>query len=222
MAENNIEQARFNMVEQQIRPWEVLDQQVLSTLAEVPREDFVPEGYRNVAFADTEIPLGHGEHMMKPVIEGRMLQALAVQPTDKVLEVGTGSGFITACLASMGGYVTSFDIHADFTAQAHSRLEQLGFRNATVTTGDALAVPSDNRSFDVIAVTGSVPNEKAVELLQNELSTGGRLFVIIGEAPIMEACLITRVGDNQWRREMLFETEVAPLANVSTPEPFKF
>ncbi|HEC16803.1 MAG TPA: protein-L-isoaspartate O-methyltransferase [Sedimenticola sp.] len=222
MAENNIEQARFNMVQQQIRPWEVLDQQVLSTLTGVPREDFVPDGYRNVAFADIEIPLGHGEHMMKPVIEARMLQALAVRPTDKVLEIGTGSGFITACLASLGGYVTSLDIHADFTAQAHARLEKLGLRNVTVKTADALAIPSDNRSFDVIAVTGSVPDPKAVELLQNQLNIGGRLFVIVGEAPVMEACLITRVGDNQWRREMLFETEIAPLVNVAAPEPFTF
>ena len=127
MSENNFEQARFNMVEQQIRPWEVLDPQVLNTLAEVPRENFVPEEYRNVAFADVEIPLGHGEQMMKPVIEARMLQSLAVKPEDKVLEVGTGSGFITACLASLGGYITSFDIHADFTAQAHYPTGSTGF-----------------------------------------------------------------------------------------------
>lgn len=222
MAENNVEQARFNMIEQQIRPWDVVDPQVLNALAEVPRENFVPERYRNVAFADVEIPLSHGERMMKPVIEARMLQALAVKPGDKVLEVGTGSGFITACLASLGGSITSLDIHADFTEQAFARLEALGFRNATVKTGDALAIPSDNRSFDVIAVTGSVPDPKAVELLQNQLNKGGRLFVIIGEAPIMDACLITRTGDNQWRREVLFETEIAPLANVSGPGPFEF
>jgi len=222
MAENNIEQARFNMVEQQIRPWDVLDQQVLDTLSSVPREAYVPDAYRNVAFADTEIPLGHGEQMMKPVIEGRMLQALDVEPTDMVLEIGTGSGFITACLAEMSHQVISIEIQTELAEQASAKLKAQGVSNATVKTGDGLATASTHGTFDAIAVTGSLPQAAAADGLKALLNTGGRMFVIIGEGVVMEACLITRTGENQWTTESLFETELPPLTNASITNTFQF
>jgi len=222
MAENNIEQARFNMVEQQIRPWDVLDENVLQTLKEVPREAFVPEAYRNVAFADTEIPLEHGVQMMKPVMEGRMLQALAIKPTDRVLEIGTGSGFTTACLATLGSQVISLDTQADFTKQAQARLDAQEIHNTTLKTEDVLANPADNGHFDVIAVTGSIPCAETIKPLQAQLNEGGRMFVVTGKAPVMEACLITRTGPNQWTREALFETELQPLVAAPAAEVFTF
>ncbi len=222
MAENNIEQARFNMVEQQIRPWEVLDQAVLSTLSTVPREAFVPDAYRNLAFADTEIPLEHGEQMMKPVIEGRLLQALAIKPDDKVFEIGTGSGFITACLAELGGQVISVEIQPELAKQASAKLAAQGINNAAVKTGDALAIASTYGHFDAIAVTGSLPQAEAADALKTQLNVGGRLFAIIGEGVVMEACLITRTGENQWISEVLFETELPPLASTSTANTFQF
>ncbi|MCF6354131.1 MAG: protein-L-isoaspartate O-methyltransferase [Candidatus Polarisedimenticolaceae bacterium] len=222
MAENNTEQARFNMVEQQIRPWEVLDQAVLSTLSTVPREAFVPDAYRNLAFADTEIPLGHGEQMMKPVIEGRLLQALAIKPDDKVFEIGTGSGFITACLAELGDQVISVEIQPELAKQASAKLAAQGINNAAVKTGDALATASTYGHFDAIAVTGSLPQAEAADTLKSQLNVGGRLFAIIGEGVVMEACLITRTGENQWIRETLFETELPPLTNASTANAFQF
>jgi protein-L-isoaspartate(D-aspartate) O-methyltransferase len=222
MAESNIEQARFNMVEQQVRPWEVLDQRVLGLLLEAPREAYVPEAYRNLAYADIEIPLGHDEHMMKPVLEGRMLQALNLQGTEKILEIGTGSGFITACLASLGAQVTSLDIHADLCQQAQANLEAQGIRNVTLKTTDALAGPIEGGPFDAIVITGSLPDASALEGFKSQLNAGGRLFAITGEAPIMEACLITRVGADTWQQEPLFETELTPLVNAKIPEQFSF
>ncbi|VAX10517.1 Protein-L-isoaspartate O-methyltransferase [hydrothermal vent metagenome] len=222
MAENNIEQARFNMVEQQIRPWDVLDAQVLQTFTEVQREAFVPEAYRNVAFADVEIPLDHGEQMMKPVVEARMLQALAVKSTDRILEIGTGSGFITACLAALGSQVISLDTRADFTEQAQARLKAQGVYNATVKTGDALVNPAENGSFDIITVTGSIPCKETIESLQAQLHDGGRMFVVTGEAPVMQACLITRTGAKQWTQEALFETELLPLSTAPATAAFTF
>lgn len=222
MSETNFEQARFNMVEQQVRPWEVLDQRVLSLLLEAPRDAYVPEAYRNLAYADIEIPLGHGESMMKPVLEGRMLQALNVQPNDKILEIGTGSGFITACLATLGAQITSIEIHSDLSEKAQAALQAQGIENATLRVADALASPIEGGPYDAIAITGSLPTTDALEQIKSQLSIGGRLFTITGEAPIMEATLITRVGDNAWRQEILFETELAPLANTEAPEQFTF
>jgi len=222
MAENNIEQARFNMVEQQIRPWDVLDQRVLDTLSTVPREAYVPDAYRNVAFADTEIPLGHGEQMMKPVIEARMLQAVSVKSTDKVLEIGSGSGFITACLAELGAQVTSVEIQTELAEQASTKLAAQGVGNATVKTGDALILASALGTFDAIVVTASLPQAETADLLKAQLTIGGRMFAVIGEGVVMEACLITRTGENQWSCESLFETELAPLTSAPTANIFKF
>lgn len=222
MAENNIETARFNMIEQQIRPWEVLDRRVLDTMLEVPREVYVPDAYRGLAFADIEIPIGHGECMMAPKIEARMLQALAIQPTDQVLEIGTGSGFVTACLARLGTRVTSVDIHADMIAAAGKRLESEQVTNVELHVQDALSGLPPNTPFDVIAVTGSLPLRENARELEQQLTVGGRLFVVIGESPVMEALLITRIGESEFRVESLFETALAQLANAPTPEHFSF
>ncbi len=222
MAENNIEQARFNMVEQQVRPWEVLDQQVLDILSTVPREAYVPDAYSQLAFADTEIPLGHGAQMMKPVIEGRMLQALDIDPTDKVLEIGTGSGFITACLAELGHQVISLEIQPELAEQAIAKLSAQGIDNASVKIADALVTASTYGTFDAIAVTGSLPQAEAADSLKTLLNTGGRMFVVIGNGVIMEACLITRTGENQWTNESLFETVLPPLASESNKNAFQF
>lgn len=214
----NIEQARLNMIEQQIRTWEVLDQAVLDLVASVPREQFVPDAFRALAFADTNIPLGHGEVMMAPKVEARMLQALTIQPEDRVLEVGTGSGYVTALLSRVARHVTSIDIHADLAAAAESKLRRAGAANVTLYTGNAVNGWEAGAPYDVIAVTGSVPLLQPS--FQRQLAVGGRLFVIVGEAPVMEASLITRVDDNEWATESLFETDLPPL--VGAPEPERF
>ncbi len=215
-----IEQARFNMIVQQIRPWEVLDPAVLEAMQHVPREAFVPEHFRSLAFADTNIPLGHDQVMMNPNVEGRLLQALAIRPQDRVLEVGTGSGYLTACLARLGGHVTSLEIHPDLADAASARLAGLGIGTVTLQTGDALSAVDTDFRYDVIAVTGSLPvlNRQ----FHRNLVTGGRLFVITGQLPIMEARLITRIDENHWSSESLFETCIPPLINAPAPETFTF
>ncbi len=219
MHEMNFEQARFNMIEQQIRPWDVLDQRVLDVMAQIPREDFVPPQYRQLAFADIAIPLGHGQSMMIPKVEARMLQALAVQPDERVLEVGTGSGFITACLARSGFTVVSVDIIPEFTREAQRKLQFHGFNNVVPHTGDAAYGWGEQR-YDVIALTGSVPLRPRHWPQQLEL--GGRLFVIVGEAPVMEALLITRLSETEWSTDSLFDTELTPLLNAAKPVEFEF
>ena len=222
MTETNLEQARYNMIEQQIRPWEVLDQRVLDVLAEVPREDFVPERYQRLAFADVRIPLGHGEVMMNPNMEGRLLQALALKPSDSVLEIGTGSGYLTACLARLGRQVSSIDIYPDFTECAQQTLNRHGIVNVRLKTGDAAQgwPGADGQCFDAIAITGALPNVAAC--WRELLTVGGRLFVIAGAAPVMEALLITRTSEQDWLTESLFETELPYLVN-SVPAPeFEF
>lgn len=215
----NIEQARFNMIEQQIRPWEVLDQRVLDVMTRTPREDFAPSRYRNLAFADVAIPLGHGQVMMRPNVEGRLLQALNPQSADTILEVGTGSGYLTACLAGLGGRVVSVDIFPEFTAAAEDQLNAHGVDNVTLYSGDAAQGWGDYR-YDVIALTGSLPS--LPERWRQQLVIGGRLFVIIGQDPIMEALLITRLGEQEWTEESLFETQLPPLLNVEKPSRFAF
>ena len=220
MNQSEIEQARFNMIEQQIRPWDVLDQRVLDVMNTVPREQFVPENCRSLAFADTNIPLGHDQVMMAPKLEGRLLQALAIKPDDKVLEIGTGSGHLTACLASLAQHVTSIDIRPDFTAAAGEKLAALNIRNVTLETADAAAgIQSDTR-YDAIAVTGSLPSLQ--QQFQQNLEIGGRLFIITGSLPIMEASLITRIDEHNWASESLLETCIPPLLNASRSQEFVF
>mgnify|MGYP000007617454 FL=1 len=220
MNQMDFEQARFNMIEQQIRPWDVLDDRVLQVISGTPREEFVPERYRALAFSDISIPLEHGEVMMPPKLEGKLLQSLTLQPADSVLEIGTGSGYLTACLAKLAGQVHSVDIHADFVEQARTRLQQHGISNVSLEVTDAASGWSAGGGFDAIAVTGSLP--VLHRGFHQALNPGGRLFVIAGRPPIMQALLITRVGEQEWNQESLFETAIPPLVNAPQPEAFTF
>ena len=218
MTDMNLEQARFNMIEQQIRPWEVLDQHVLDLLMDVPREDFVPEAYRNLAFADIAIPLEHDQAMLPPKIEARLLQAVDVKSDDDILEIGTGSGYLAALLGRLGGHVTSLDIHEDLQKSAAEKLAEHGITNVSMECRDAINVKPTTGQYDVIVFTGSMPI--LVEDYKLALKNGGRMFVFLGEAPIMEAELITRINDNEWAHEDLFETEVMQLENCPQPDHF--
>lgn len=222
MNEMNFERARYNMIEQQIRPWSVLDYHVLDVLGRLPRERFVPSAYRGLAYADIRVPLGHGQTMMPPVVEGRMLQNLDLERDDHVLEIGTGSGYLTACLASLAETVDSVDIHEDFVTSAGDRLRDLGIANVNLATGDASAGWDGGRQYDAIALTGAVPEVPAA--FRQALAPGGRLFAIIGDAdqPIMEAVQVVRLGTDEWSTESLFETWIAPLINAQRPRRFVF
>ena len=211
--------ARQQMVEQQVRAWDVLDPEILRVLTDVPREEFVPTGYEALAFADTEIPIGHGESMMTPTIEGRLLQALAPQEGESVLEVGTGSGFLTACLARLAGNVTSLDIHEDFLEYAKVNLEESGISDVTLLQMDASQELPDGK-YDVIAVTGSI--EEFDPRFVEALAPGGRLFVVVGQGPAMDARLVTKSSDNEWESESLFETVLRPLSDPDRKPEFLF
>ena len=213
------EAARRQMIEQQVRTWDVLDARVLETLAAVPREKFVPEAYRQVAFADAPIPIGHGQFMLTPALEGRILQALAPVRGERALEIGTGSGFFAACLAHLTGSVDSIEIHADLAAGAARATGELGISRVAIETGDALAREYD-AAYEVVAVTGSLPAPD--RRLERALVVGGRLFVIVGTGPVMEARLVTRTGEDSWLSEPLFETRVEPLVLQSAPSRFRF
>jgi len=216
----NFEQARFNMIEQQIRTWDVFDQKVLDLIARIHREDFIPEEYRQLALADVQLPLLHGQTTMPPKMEARLLQALDVRKEDKVLEIGTGCGYLTALLAASAGHVTSVDIYPEFTQQAKDKLARYQLQNVTLETGDAVHGWSKNSPYDVIVVTGSVPVLEPG--FQEQLNVGGRLFVIVGVSPVMEAMLITRIGNHEWSRETLFETDLPPLVGAQGPATFTF
>jgi protein-L-isoaspartate(D-aspartate) O-methyltransferase len=216
----NIEQARLNMVENQVRPWEVLDGRVLDVIARVRREDFVAPEHRQLAFADLCLPLGHGEVMMKPVVEGRVLQALELQPTDRVLEIGTGSGFLTACLASLAAHVTSVDIHADFIAAAAQRLQDASVVNATVLTAEAVQAWQPDELFDALVVTGAVSDIPSRWL--GWLKPGARALVVRGQSPVQHATLLTHEGAGRYREEILFETDLPYLIHAEPPARFVF
>ena len=216
----DVERARFNMVEQQIRTWEVLDQRVLDLLFRVRREEFVPPQYRALAFADMEIPLGHGQKMLAPKMEARMVQELALNPGDRILEVGTGSGYMAALLASLGGRVYSVEIIPEFTQAAGARLAAIGIGNVTLETGDAARGWDRHAPYDAIVVTGSLP--VLPDAFPRGLSAGGRLIAVVGEPPVMEARLITCVAAGAYSTTGLFETCIAPLKNAVQPERFVF
>ncbi|MEJ2611373.1 MAG: protein-L-isoaspartate O-methyltransferase [Candidatus Thiodiazotropha sp.] len=222
MMANRFEKARFNMVEQQIRPWEVIDSKVLSLMGQLPREAFVPENYQDLAYADIEIPIGHGQRMMFPKIEARLLQALDLRSSDKVLEVGTGSGYLTACLASLSQQVVSIDLHQDFTEAAAIKLDQQALKNVTLLTGDALTTLLEEGPFDAIAVTGSLPTSQQAEIFRQQLTQGGRMFVVIGTPPAMECLLITRHKEKVFQEEAIFESELTALENAPAPVEFEF
>lgn len=216
----NHEQARFNMIEQQIRPWDVLDDTVLDILRQVPREDFVPAQYAGLAFADLEIPIGHDQSMLSPKLEARIVQSLELKKTDKVLEIGTGSGYMTALLAKLAGEVVSVDCVAEFTAAARQKLQQHGVYNVTLETGDAAQGWQAHAPYDVIVLTGSVP--LLAEAFRQQLKPGGRLFAVVGEAPVMEATLVSSPAPHVYRTEKLFELCVPTLMNALQPERFIF
>ncbi len=218
MTDLNIEQARFNMIEQQIRTWEVLDQRILEILTQTSREEFVPPAHRALAFAELAIPLGHGQRMLQPKMEGRILQSLSIRTTDRILEIGTGSGYLTACLAKLGKHVDSVDIYSDFIAAATQRLAVHQLGNVTLTAGDAAAGWSQGSPYDVIAISGSLP--AATPAFEQQLAPGGRLFMVTGSAPAMQAWLVTCVGANDFSRECLFETVLQPLINARTAQQF--
>ncbi len=200
--------AKFNMIEQQIRPWEVLDHRVLSVMEQLNREDFVAESYKGLAYADCQIPVAEGVRMLPPTVEGRMLQALTIQPDDEVLQIGSGSGYLTACLASLARQVTSADTRTIIRDLARENIVNCGLDNVSFENQGMAAVNS-NEAFDAIAVTGSLPG--VPENLKQALKTGGRLFVIVGNSPVMQALLITRVGQAEWTTQSLFETDLPRL-----------
>jgi len=216
----DIELARFNMIEQQIRPWEVLDPGLLGLLKKLPRELFVPQQHRNLAFADLNLPISHGEYMMQPKVEARLIQALALTSSDRVLEVGTGTGYLTALLASSCAQVTSIDIHGDFLKPASARLESLGIVNATFEEGDAAEDWADDNGWDAIILTGSVPVTPYSH--RNRLTADGRMVAIVGQSPIMEAMLYSRSDDGELTELSLFDTSLPPLINAQTPSAFTF
>jgi len=213
----NFDVARTQMLGQQLRAWEVLDDRVLRAFAETPRENFVPREYRDLAFADAEIPLSLGQTMLAPKVEGRVLQALQVEPIDEALIVGTGSGYLAACLARLAKRVTSVDIFPEFATAAAPKLAACGIRNVQLQTADALSL-AHRGQFDAIAVTASVPtlDDHFVSMLRPQ----GRLFIVVGREPAMEARLITLRPDGTTATDGLFETVLAPLINAERPEPF--
>lgn len=219
----NLEQARSNMVEQQIRPWEVLDQDVLDLLYTVPREEFVPASCRNLAFTDMEIPIGEGEKMWAPKIEARVLQELAPRRSDRVLEVGTGSGYLTALLAHRAAHVTSVEIRPVLAAFGKANIARHGVDNVTLDIGDGARGYAKGAPYDIVVLTGSVP--MLPRALLESLAPGGRVFAVIGEAPLMTATIVVRGARGaapSFRTTALFETVIAPLANCEQPSRFAF
>jgi len=216
----NFDQARLNMVENQVRPWEVLDGRVLEIISRIHREDFVASAHRQLAFADLCLPLGHGEVMMKPVVEGRVLQALALLPTDRVLEIGTGSGFLTACLAGLSAHVTSVDIHADFTAAAAPRLRAAAVTNVDLITGEAVQAWQPSGLFDALVVTGAVSAIPPRWLTW--LKPDARALIVCGQSPAQQATLLTHEGNGRYREEILFETDLPYLTHAEPPQRFVF
>jgi protein-L-isoaspartate(D-aspartate) O-methyltransferase len=211
--------ARQQMVDQQIRTWEVLDPRVLDVFSMVPREAFVPPQYRELAFADAPIPIGFGQTMLAPKLQGRILQALSIGAADSVLEVGSGTGYLSACLSLLGASVRSLDIHAQFTAAAAANLRAVPQARVELKTLDAFG-SAELGEYDVVALTGSLPVYDA--RFERALRVGGRLFAIVGEAPVMDAILVRRVDGNEWIRESLFETVVEPLINATSAQRFVF
>jgi protein-L-isoaspartate(D-aspartate) O-methyltransferase len=216
----NYEQARFNMIEQQIRTWEVLDPQVLDLLHEVKREDFAPPEHRALAFADLELPLGHGESMMQPKVEARIVQELALQAHESVYEVGTGSGYLTALLARRARHVTTAEIHPDLKVRAAASLSAAGIRNATLLEGDSAAHPLAEARYDAIVITGSIP--VLPQGFLERLALGGRLFAVLGDAPVMKATLVRQPELGSYQAIELFETLLKPLVNAPQPSRFRF
>ena len=217
---NALEQARFNMVEQQIRPWQVLDPAVLHTLQHIARELFVPAAYQALAYTDTEIPLGHGQAMVAPRIDTRLMHDVALKPTDKVLEIGTGSGYLTALLADRSQHVVSLEINPELHARALTNLQGAGISNVDLRMADGSAGASDAGPFDAIVLGGSV--YEVSQALLDQLKVGGRLIAIVGEEPVMQATLYTRTSASAWDHKVLWDTTAPRLLGFKQPSRFTF
>jgi len=219
----DIEQARFNMIEQQIRPWDVLDVDVLKVIEDTPRELYVPTQHQKLAFSDLEIPLDHNQSMMSPKLEARMLQALQIQAEDKVLEIGTGSGFVTACLAKLGKHVDTIEYYENLSTHAQTTLQQQQIGNISFEVGDVLDKSffstQINKQYDAIAISASMPVYN--DLFEDFLTENGRLFVVAGKAPVMQARLITRIDNYGFTTTILFETDLQPLIGMYAPQVFE-
>ena len=216
----NIEQARFNMIEQQIRPWNVLDQDVLDLLHVVKREQFVPAAYQNLAFADVEIPLPGGEAMFNPKVEARIMQEVAVKKHENVLEIGTGSGYMAALLAHKARHVTTVEIQPEAATLARENLARAGIGNVTVEEGNGAAGWEKGAPYDVIVVSGALP--VLPEALVKQVKVGGRLAVILGEAPAMSFNIVTRTSETGYDTVRVFETIAKPLLGAQAPSRFQF
>ena len=217
---NALEQARFNMVEQQIRPWQVLDPAVLHTLQHIAREIFVPSAYQALAYTDTEIPLGHGQTMVAPRIDARLMNDVALKPSDKVLEIGTGSGYLTALLADRSHHVVSLEINPELHAQAKANLQSAGITNADLRMADGSAGASDAGPFDAIVLGGSV--FEVPQTLLDQLKVGGRLIAIVGDEPVMQATFYTRISASVWDHRVLWDTAAPRLLGFTQPSRFHF
>ena len=215
----NLEKAREFMIERQVRTWEVLDPVVLHVMHTIPREEFVPTRFRDLAFADTFIPLGHDEVMLTPKLEGRILQSLDIQAHDRVLEVGCGSGYFAACLGAMAGSVLTVDIHAEFIQAATRPIEELGLGNVNLKQQDSARLDWTDDDYDVIVLSGSVP--VLDDRFSNHLKPGGHLFAVIGTGPMKEATLVTRMSTTSLARESLFDTDLPPLRNLHLGSRFQ-
>ena len=215
----NIEHARFNMIEQQIRPWGVLASSVLSALEEVPREAFVPPEFRHLAFADIEIPIGHGQTMMEPKLGARLFQALAPQPGEKILEIGTGSGYVTALLAHAGATITTVEIYPELLESAAAALGVLGVDNVSLEAGDASTGWPKGDAWDGILLTASVPQLPAA--FAESVAPEGRIIAVIGKAPAMEAVRIERDGAGSLLTTSLFDAQLPPMVNAPDPHVFQ-
>jgi protein-L-isoaspartate(D-aspartate) O-methyltransferase len=211
--------ARRQMIEQQVRAWEVLDPKVLDALQQVPREEFVPAAYRELAFADASVPLAHGQCMLPPKVEGRILQALEIQSHEHALEVGTGTGFFAACIGQLARSVRTVDLFPDFVAGAIASFARTGTHNVVAEAADAMQL-AERDAYDVIALTGSLPVYDA--RFERALKVGGRLFVCVGTGPMLEAVRVTRTGPSDWARESLFETGMPALLHAPEPSRFVF
>ncbi|MCW8983607.1 MAG: protein-L-isoaspartate O-methyltransferase [Gammaproteobacteria bacterium] len=220
MNDLNLENARNNMIKQQLRPSEIIDDRVLNAMQSVPRENFAPEAYRQIAYADFEIPLGSGQSMLSPRIEGRLLQALDIQPDDDALVVGTGSGYLSAVISTLANRVTSVEVDSELAERAQQRLKQQGIENVSIVVGDATRGLDDYAPYDVIALTGSVT--EVPRLILENMRVSGRLFAVTGTPPAMQAVLVTRKNANEWESKDLFDTELAPLENGTQSAPFSF
>lgn len=217
---SHLDQCRYNMVEQQVRPWDVLDDKVLNTLETIPRDQYVPAQYLNLAYADTAIPLNDSQNMMHPIIEGRLLQLLDIQPEDNILEIGTGCGYLTACLANMACHVESVEIDEDLANRAAQILLEQGVFNINLSCANGLALADMNEKYNIIVLTGAI--NEIPQAFKNALTVNGRMFAVEGSAPAMTAHVITRTGDNEWSDEIVFETVLKPLVHGEKKPEFKF